>query len=317
MGVALALVSLVLLLLAGAVELWWGATARQRQRESLRQLDARLTPAAAPASAAAPPAAAARPARKHALVATAENDLPWDALLRRADLPTGWGLAAAVLLAGLALALLASLRMGTLWMAPLVLLLYAAAVGLWLYRRIDRMRQKLLMQLPDFLDNMVRMTSVGNSLPMAFQSASDQVVAPLRPLLDKTLVYSRGGMELDQALLKAARPYRIETLEVLALILGVAIRIGGRADQVLQRLANFMRDLQQAQQELRATTSETRASSWVLGLLPPGCVCLMALLSPDFFQPMFHEPLGLKLLGIAVAMEGLGVFLLYRLTKSI
>lgn len=305
MSLTLGLTSFVLLLLAAAILLWWDVPARLRQRASLSHVEVRLPSARAAAATAAstPP--------------TSTGELPWDALLRRADLPTGWKMAIVLPGLGLILALLAVQRMGTPWIAPLVLALYAALLWLWLFRRIDRMKQKLLQQLPDFLDNMVRMTSVGNSLPMAFQSAAAQMVAPLRPLLDTTVIYSRGGLDLDQALLKAAKPYRIETLEILALVLGVSVRIGGRADQILQRMSAFLRDLQQAQQELAATTSETRASAWVLGLLPPVCICFMALLSPDFFQPMFQETLGLKLLALALAFECVGVFLLYKLAKSI
>ncbi|MNN22611.1 hypothetical protein D3C81_1359750 [compost metagenome] len=71
------------------------------------------------------------------------------------------------------------------------------------------------------------------------------------------------------------------------------------------------------QRELQATTSETRMSAWVLGLLPVVAAMMMALLSPDFFQPMFHDPLGKKVLLMAVAMEAIGAFLLYRLAKSL
>jgi len=78
-----------------------------------------------------------------------------------------------------------------------------------------------------------------------------------------------------------------------------------------------MRDLDQAQQELMATTSETRMSAWVLGLLPPISAVLMAITSPDFFQPILHEPLGHKLLLWALGLELIGGFLLYRLAKSI
>lgn len=55
----------------------------------------------------------------------------------------------------------------------------------------------------------------------------------------------------------------------------------------------------------------------MLGLLPVVAAMMMALLSPDFFQPMFHDPLGKKVLLMAVAMEAIGAFLLYRLAKSL
>ncbi len=49
----------------------------------------------------------------------------------------------------------------------------------------------------------------------------------------------------------------MEVLKVLSVVIGVSVRIGGRSDQILQRMGDFMRDLEQAQQELSATTSET------------------------------------------------------------
>lgn len=104
---------------------------------------------------------------------------------------------------------------------------------------------------------------------------------------------------------------------MLAVILGTSIRIGGRSDQILQRMSDFMRDLEEVQRELQATTSETRMSAWVLALLPVAAALSMALMSPDFFQPMFQEPLGKKILLIAVLLELFGGFLLYRLAKSL
>ena len=50
--------------------------------------------------------------------------------------------------------------------------------------------------------------------------------APLRGLLDTTVRYARGGMDLDRALNLAAQPYRMDVLKVLAVVMGVSVRIG-------------------------------------------------------------------------------------------
>lgn len=309
----LLLCSGVLVLVAVAIELWWGAARRERQRASLQHTEQRLAAAPpvaqlagmtprAPAAVPAPPPPAA---------------LPWDALLQRAGLRGGWTLPVLWLGSALLLAWLAAARIGTAWMWPITLALFALVLGVWLSRRILGLQRRLLRQLPDFLDNLVRLTALGNSLQMAFQTASQQVPAPLRGLLDDTLSGARSGLDLDRALSQASRPYRLEVLDVLAVVLGVSIRVGGRSDQILQRMSDFMRDLEQAQQELMATTSETRMSAWVLGLLPPLCALLMGIASPDFFQPVLHAPLGHKLLGAALLLELIGGFLLYRLARSL
>ncbi|MFC5743253.1 type II secretion system F family protein [Dyella tabacisoli] len=306
---ALALLSLTLLLLAGAIELWWGSAARQQQRKSMAHIEHSLAgtpPLPVPAIALAPKT----PLRKRG-----EQHL--DALLLRAALPTGWRIPIMLLLAGLALVLAGWWRIGSILAVPLMLVVYVAVVWLWLRARIEKQQKQILRQLPDFLDGLVRMASIGNSLPMAFQATTTSVQMPLRAVLDRTMQSARSGLDLDRALQLASQPYRVEALELLHVVLGTGMRMGGRADQILQRMSDFMRDLSHARQELHAITSETRLSAWVLGLLPLIVAAFMTLCNPTFFMPMFTHPLGHKLLLIALALESVGGFLLYRLAKSL
>ncbi|MGC1547197.1 MAG: type II secretion system F family protein [Rhodanobacter sp.] len=305
---SLALISLMLLLLAGAIELWWGSAARQQQRKSLAHIEQSLA-GTLRLPIPAPPVDAALP-RVH-------GELPSDALLLRAALPTGWRMPVTLMLPGLLLALIGWWRVGSIWAVPMLLGVYVAAVWLWLRSRIEKQQKQLLRQLPDFLDGLVRLSSIGNSLPMALQSTAATVQMPLRAVLDRAMQSVRTGQDLDRALQLASRPYRMQELELLHVVLGTGMRMGGRADQILQRMSDFMRDLSHARQELTAITSETRLSAWVLGLLPLVVAAAMTLLNPSFFMPMFTQPLGHKLLLIAVGMEAVGAFLLYRLAKSL
>lgn len=317
-GLLLGVLSIVSVLLALAVWLWGTANSREQRQASLQHAEQRLARGGTADAATANTAnTGSDAARAPPLPAAARRSLPWDAVLQRAGLSTGWKLPVLLLVPGIALSVIAMLRLGTPWMLPLTLLLYLLGCWLWVMRRTAKLQAQLLHQLPDFLDNLVRLTALGNSLQAAFQVASMQTNAPLRGMLDTTVRYARSGMDLDRALTLAAQPYRMDVLKVLAVVMGVSVRIGGRADQILQRMGDFMRDLEQAQQELAATTSETRMSAWVLGLLPPGSAVLMAITSPEFFQPVLHDPLGHKILLIALGLELVGAFLLYRLAKSL
>lgn len=309
MTLALILLSLALLLCAAAIELWWGSAARRQQRNSLVHIEQSLagTPRAAPTMASRTPAA---PSPRH-------SERQVDALLLRAGLPTGWRIPVTLATTALVLAIAAWLRLGSVLAVPLVLVVYVAVAWLWLRTRIEKQRAKMLRQLPDFLDGMVRLASIGNSLPMAFQATSNTVQMPLRAVLDRTMQSVRSGQDLDHALQLASQPYRLDALDLLHVILGTGMRMGGRADQILQRMSDFMRDLGHARQELHAITSETRLSAWVLGLLPLVVAVFMTLVNPEFFTPMFSQPLGHRILLIALGMEAIGAFLLYRLAKSL
>jgi tight adherence protein B len=304
----LALMSMALLMLAGAIELWWGATARRQARKSLAHIEQSLAGATdvrqpTPSTVSAPP--------------QAKGELRSDALLLRAGLPTGWRIPVILGATGVAIALAGWWRVGSLWITPLLLGVYAASVWLWLRMRMEKLQKQFIRQLPDFLDGIVRMSHIGNSLPMAFQATLPTVQPPLRHVLTRAMQSVRAGLDLDRALEVASRPYRLEELELLHVVLGTGMRMGGRADQILQRMSDFMRDLSQARQELKAITAETRLSAWVIGLLPLIVATFMTVTNPAFFTPMFTQPLGHKILLMALGLEALGGCLLYRLARSL
>lgn len=307
MILALALLSIVSLLLAAAVELWWGSPLRQRQRRGMALLDKSLGDAGKRPPGSAAPAPEVRKRTTPLL----------DTWCLRAALPVGWRAPLQLVVPGLLLSALGAWRIGTAWAFVVLLAVYAMGLWLWLRARIERQHKQLVRQLPDFLDAMVRLSSIGNSLPMAFQTASTSVQMPLRAVLDRTVQSARGGMELDRALELAAQPYRLDELNLLQVVLGTGVRMGGRADHILQRMSDFMRDLDQARHELRAITSETRMSAWVLGLLPVVVAVFMALANPAFFHPMLVSAMGHRILLIALGLELFGGLLLYRLARSL
>lgn len=186
---------------------------------------------------------------------------------------------------------------------------------MWL--KATRRHQKMVHQLPGFLDTMVRLATIGNSLESAFQSALLTTDAPLRDLLDRSNRLVQAGMDLEHALVQEARTFRLIELELIAAVIGVALRFGGRADTVLDRMAAFMRDREQAQNELVAMSAETRLSAWILGLMPIGMGLFMIIFNNDMFSIMLTDETGKKMLIGALALEAFGALCLYRLAKSV
>jgi tight adherence protein B len=305
MNPTLGLCSLVLLLAATATELWWGSAARSRRRAGLAHLQQHLGRGDSLGAAGGVPDYADG------------SEPPWRGVLQRAGFVTGERLPWLLVAAGVLFALASAWRLGTAWAALPLFALYALLASLWLLLRTGRHRQRMTRQLPDFLDAMVRVVALGNSLPVAFHTATQATPPPLRGLLDRTLQRMHAGLDLDEALRQSGRLYRLESVELLEAVIAMSMRFGGRTDQVLQRMSGFMRDLEQAQLELKAITAETRMSSWVLGLLPLLCGAFMMLVDPAFFRPMFEQPLGHRLLALAAILELVGACLLYRLAKSL
>ncbi|MET3381871.1 MULTISPECIES: type II secretion system F family protein [Variovorax] len=195
----------------------------------------------------------------------------------------------------------------------LFLLLLIASFALWL--QLQKFRRKLIHQLPGYIDAMVRLITIGNSTQAAFQLAISTTQAPLRGHLERSAALVRAGMDLDRALHQTAANVRIEEMYLLASILGLGVRYGGRADLLLERVGNFMRDREQAEQELSAMSSETRLSAWILGLLPVGVGAFLILTNPSYFMGMWNDGTGRILIFSALGLQLTGAALLYRLAR--
>ena len=197
--------------------------------------------------------------------------------------------------------------------SALALLTLLAAFAVWL--RLQKFRRKIVSQLPAYIDAMVRLITIGNSTQAAFQLAIATTEAPLRGQLERSASLVRAGMDLDRALHQTANNVRIEEMFLLASILGLGVRYGGRSDLLLERVGNFMRDREQAEHELLALSSETRLSAWILGLLPVSVGAFFILTNPGYFMGMWNDGTGRVMVLSAGGFQLFGAALLYRLAK--
>ena len=240
----------------------------------------------------------------------------WADLMRRADItPTRgtclrWG--APVLCATLA----GAAACGMIG-AVAMLVVGVAVAGFLLWLRIGRIKEKMLRQLPGFLDGVVRLMTIGSSVPAAFQNSVANTEPPLRQCLVQAIHLQRAGKELDQAVLQMGRAYNLDELVIVSSVLRLSQRYGGRADVVMERTATFMRDREEAQRELLALSAETRLSAWVLGLLPLVVAGGLFMMNAGYIMLMWKDPSGRAMLLTAAGLEVVGVLMLYRLAKSI
>ena len=321
--VLLTVACIALLLAAAGLLLWQWAKARQTRQAAGRHLNQQILASTA--------AAASLPIPLRDLPSGGLMTDPWLEAETSAAVNAPAGLlekalpdwlmgvidpriAALGLAAIVALAALAGLFGG--WVAALsalALLTLLAVFAVWL--RLQKFRRKLVNQLPAYIDVMVRLITIGNSTQAAFQLAIATTETPLRGLLERSASLVRAGMDLDRALHQTAKHVRIDEMYLMASILGLGVRYGGRADLLLERVGNFMRDREQAEHELVAMSAETRLSAWILGLLPVCVGAFLIMTNPGYFMGMWNDGTGRMLIFSSAGLQLVGAALLYRLAR--
>ncbi|OJA51909.1 type II secretion system F family protein [Burkholderia ubonensis] len=329
-----AALALALVCIAAALLLWRHGELRRARADAQRFIDSRIEPAARAAGmtqgASAPGARAAqasggtgaRPAAPASGPASASRWAHWrdrlaeylDHLASRAGIEDARGKGLLALAALAAVALVAG-RTGGLLGSVAALAAGLALLAFWLVSRIHRRRLQIVRQLPSFLDGIVRLVTLGNSVPAAFQAALLTTEAPLRGCLDVVSRMLRTGVEIDRAMVHIAKVYHTREFELVGSVLRLSVRYGGRADVMLERMAVFMRDLEQAERELVAMSSETRLSAWVLVMLPIAIGGFVIATNPSYLSSMWNDDSGRAYLYLAFIMQIAGGAWLYRMSR--
>ena len=225
-----------------------------------------------------------------------------------------WQKTCALVALGIGLFVLAWLQSDAV-LGAVVVFVYVLIVAFFIWLRLSRKRRRMLEQLPVFLDSMVRLLTVGNSPQAAFQMAVTSVPEPLGPALQQASSTLAATANLGQAMDMLYRNWKLPEFGLLAAVFRMSTQYGGRADQVLERVATYIRDRLSAERELSAMSSEVRLSAWVLSLLPLVVGALIMFLNAGYFMHLWRDPSGRQMLAIAAGLEVIGVLLLYRLAR--
>ncbi|AIY40110.1 Flp pilus assembly protein TadB [Collimonas arenae] len=309
MHIALWLLAAALLLTGSALWLWQRAQQRSRQDVSAEFVNRQIQ---GMQQGQLQPQSASEAAQQQPLTTEALRNFFLRAGIQH---PSG-KLYAQILVPGIVLTLFALILGG--WLSALgTAMLYAMLAVFYFWLKTSKMQRTLIRQLPGFLDTLVRLVTIGNSIGAAFQTGIGGVEGPLRVILDRANRQVQAGVDLEHALRQQAAIYRFKELDLVAAVIGVSARFGGRSDVVLERMAAFMRDLEHAQNEMISLSAEIRLSAWIMGILPIAIGIFLIIFNNNMFVGMWIDPIGKKMLIGAAMLEVVGGYCLYRLAKSI
>jgi tight adherence protein B len=198
--------------------------------------------------------------------------------------------------------------------------LIGLSLGLWLpHLIVSRMGKRrvaaFIALFPDAIDMMVRALRSGLPVSEAIVGASHEISDPVGSELSLVENGMRLGRDLETLLWDIAK--RIDAPEFRFFIIAMSVQreTGGNLAETLGNLAEALRRRRQMRAKVRAMSSETRATTMILGGLPVVVIGLLAMISPHYLQPLFHDVRGYVLDGIAVAMLVTGVTIMNRMAR--
>ena len=191
--------------------------------------------------------------------------------------------------------------------------LATAGPVLYIRRRRTKRLGAVEEQLPEALDYLSRALVAGHSLPMSLELMADEVKPPLSTELRKTVDEYNLGMSMNDAL--ANLTHRVPSVDMQFFVSAILTqsRTGGTLHEVLEGLAETIRERGTLKGQVRAMTANGRMTAIVLSLMPAFVALVMLYINPHYLGLLVQHPLGKTLITCAIAGQLLAYFVIRKI----
>jgi tight adherence protein B len=181
--------------------------------------------------------------------------------------------------------------------------------------KLLRKRTRFANQLPDTLQVIASAMRAGHTIIGALAVVSSESPEPTRTEMRRVVADEQLGVPLDTALDRVAQ--RMDNMEFgqVALVAGLQREAGGNAAEVLDRVAETVRERIELRQLVKSLTAQGRLSRWILTLLPPGLAGIIAVLDPGYLSPLVDKPAGRAIIVFAGIMIVIGSITIKRIVE--
>jgi tight adherence protein B len=223
-------------------------------------------------------------------------------------------LVASCALSTLAVGIVAGFAFGTPVLSIIVLVLGPLALMSIVNRRLRKHRDLFAEQLPSHLQEIASTMRAGHSLIAGVGSMAESADEPSRREWTRVIADEQLGMPLEQAMRPLSKRMASEDIGQVALVAALHTRTGGNMAEVLERVADSVRERAELRRELRALTAQARLSRYVVTSLPIVVAGAIALINPHYLRPLFHTTAGVVLVFIAGALLLAASFVMRSIT---
>jgi tight adherence protein B len=203
--------------------------------------------------------------------------------------------------------------LGGLLLAVLFAMLAVVVVMSYLARRANRQRSKFADQLTDTLGILSGSIRAGRGLPQAVELVASEAPAPTSDQFRRIVFETQIGRDMTESMMGVAERMKNQEFLWVARAFDINRELGGDLTEVLENIADTLRDRRRVDRMVQALTAEGRASGWVMLSLPFVMFAFMMWRTPDQASLLYTTSLGRVMLGAGILGMLAGVFWIRKL----
>ena len=186
-------------------------------------------------------------------------------------------------------------------------LLLRSALG----KRADHLRE----QLPDVLTIMASSLRAGHSFLQALDTVAKEIAQPAATEFQRVVAEIRLGRPAEDALEALAERVGSADFKWAVLAVNIQREVGGNLAEILDNVADTLRERATLRRQIKVLTAEGRLSAWVLALLPVGIALYMTAVNPHYIGLLVTTTIGRVMLAGGLLLMGIGIYWMRRIVE--
>jgi len=215
----------------------------------------------------------------------------------------------------LVFALIAFLRFNVSFAVPILAVLGYVLPAFYLRNRRGHRLRLFDDELPRAMDLIANSMKAGQSVAQSFSAVTDNARPPVSEEFGLARREIELGASVESALGNMEKRMGSADLRLLIMVITIQHAVGGDLPAILTTLADTMRQRAEMRQEVMAATAQSRASSVIITLLPIIVAAFGYFVLPDYFRPLFTNPIGWVILVLAAGLLATGTVIIRRITE--
>jgi tight adherence protein B len=179
--------------------------------------------------------------------------------------------------------------------------------------RVERQRRAFADQLPDNLQVLSAALRAGHSLIGALSVVVDDAPEPSRREFRRLVADEQLGVPLDEGFTTIGRRMKNRDLDQVALVAALQRETGANSAEVLDRVADTVRERAALRRLVRTLTAQGRMARWIVSALPVALLLVISVINPEYMKPMVNRPAGQLMLVAAALMVISGSLVIKRI----
>ncbi|TEB10947.1 type II secretion system F family protein [Pelotomaculum propionicicum] len=239
-----------------------------------------------------------------------------DSELARADIPLkGEEFLGLILILTVGGGLIFTLITGSLMLGIIAAVLGAYLPYFTLRAAKSRRLAKFNGQIGDALVIMANSLRSGFSFLQAMDMVRKEIPDPIAKEFGTALQEMTWGTRTEEALNNMVARVCSDDLELVVTAVLIQRQVGGNLAEVLDNIANTIRERIRIKGEIRTLTAQGRISGLIIGLLPIVLTIIIYILNPGYIKLLFSSKAGIIMICYAIMSQIVGLMIIKKIVQ--